>query len=238
MYFAHGISLASRRTHQDYNDMVVQLTHLSQAAQKGNFFEMREWRHHHGKVFTASDQITTTDESKSFPSSFSVCRLSDGYASSIKDILGCHSKPRLVAVSFKSVGSDMLPSWTKPFTELMGGTLVIVNFVESVILGLMKGAMMSGMRKSLDPSAHQYTWVHFGNATPLLECDFLHISNRLSCYVYLVDSSGLVRWAGCGQASDLEIESLKKCYSELMLEEKNRRTTKNTVRLLEEQIPT
>ncbi len=203
--------------------MVIQLTHLSQAAQKGNFFEMREWKHHQGKVFTASDRITTTDESKSFPSSFSVCRLSDGYTSSIKDILGCQSKPRLVAVSFKSVGSDMLPSWTKPFTELMGGTLVVVNFVESVLLGLMKGAMMSGMRKSLDPSAHQHTWVHFGNAAPLLECDFLRISNRLSCYVYLVDSSGIVRWAGCGKASDLEIESLLKCYNKLMLEEEKQK---------------
>ncbi len=216
MHFACGISLTARRAHQDCNDVVIQLTHLSQAAQKGNFFEMREWRQHRGKVFTTSDRIATTDESKPFPSSLLIRRLSDGYESSIKDILGCHSKPTLVAVSFKSVGSDMLLSWTKPFTELIGGRLVVVNFVESVILGLMKGAMMSGMRKSLDPSAYQHTWVHFGTAAPLLEYDFLRISNRLSGYVYLVDSSGLVRWEGCGQASDLEIESMKKCYSELI----------------------
>ncbi len=220
MHFARGISLTAR-THQEcqYKDVVIQLTHLSQAAQKGNFFEMKEWRHHRGKVFTANDRITATGKSKPFPSSFSVCRVSDGHQSSIKDILGCDSKPTLVAVSFKSVGSDMLPSWTKPFTELMAGRLVVVNFVESVVLGLLTGAMMSGMRNIMEPAAQQHTWVHFGTAAPLLESDFLQISNRLSGYVYLVDSSGLVRWIGCGQASDLEIESMKKCYDQLMLEE-------------------
>jgi ATP10 protein len=50
---------------------------------------------------------------------------------------------------------------------------------------------------------------------------YLELPNKYTGYAYLLDQQNRVRWRGCGQAEEGEIQAMIKC-AELLVEEGNR----------------
>lgn len=184
------------------------------AAQKGNFFEIRELKHHGGKLFVASDKVTPAHKALPFPS-FPVHRLSDDQDVKMGEIL-TSGKVTLVAASFKNIGYNMLQPWTDAAEKQCDVDTIFLSFIESRLLKLLRGTMLHSMRGSFAPALHDRTFVYFGDTEDIRES--LDIPNRLSGFVYLVDGAGRVRWSGCGNTTDEELQSMVKCCFELQKE--------------------
>ena len=116
----------------------------------------------------------------------------------------------LVAISCKDFGARQLPSWTDPFeTNLCSGgeaekyEVVRITINEGRIAKLLSPFIVSGTKKNVAEKDHANTLLYYGDAQEMR--DILRMHNIYTCYVFLLDGIGRVRWAGSGAGSDEEV---------------------------------
>lgn len=186
------------------------------AAEQGYFHEMVELQKTKGKPFVAAAGVRAEVESQPFPS-VTGDTLAGGELSLPA---GCRGKVTLVALSFKQFGFAQLESWVKPFMERVHEKgkskceikpppvqVVHLSAMEGgFIANLLKGSVLSGLKKVTPPQLHATSLVFVGDVNPMVES--LDVSNRLVGHIFLVDKEGRVRWRGCGPASELELGRL------------------------------
>ena len=192
--------------------------------------ELKDLNEHSGKQFYASDRLVPDWESPRFPS-----LSTESLASSAETIqLPEHFKGEvtLVALSYKDIGAQALPSWIEPFMSSVGSygsgagggrarrdgrraggaQLVQLTIAESSLYRVFRGSLVSSLRRLVDISRHHSYLVHVGGGGAVRDLRAaLEIKNRLVGYVFLVDSDARVRWRGCGEATTEEIDRMIEC---------------------------
>ena len=84
-------------------------------------------------------------------------------------------------------------------------------------------SILTNMMKNNTPSAqHSNTWLYFGTKQIEDFRDVLRIHNVMTCYIFLIDSNGRIRFTGSGPASTEEVTNVIQFAKELS------RTTNNT----------
>jgi ATPase complex subunit ATP10 len=116
---------------------------------------------------------------------------------------------------------DQQSQQQQPTSSNKNVALVELALIESVVMGVWP--FRNILMKNGGASQGKYTI----NATYLYQFvrdtdsirNALQMTNRLTGYVYLVDSLGRVRWRGSGNPSDKEIDMMLQCSSQLVKEE-------------------
>ena len=122
----------------------------------------------------------------------------------------------LVAISCKDFGARLLPSWISPFeTQLCNNQgkdadnryeVVRITIDEGRIAKLLSPFIVSGTKKNVQEKDHANTLLYYGDAGEMR--DILRMHNIYTSYVFLVDGIGRIRWAGSGEGSDDEVQSM------------------------------
>jgi len=129
----------------------------------------------------------------------------------------------LVAISYKDFGAKLLPSWTTPFTHtLRTGKHAEEDKYQLVRISINQGWMakvllrpfiVSGTKNAIPKEDHPNTLLYFGDAPEMR--DVLRMHNPYTGYVYLVDGIGRVRWAGSGEGSEEEVQTMIQCARDI-----------------------
>jgi ATPase complex subunit ATP10 len=128
----------------------------------------------------------------------------------------------LVAISSKEFGARLLPSWVEPFEKALCNTsndnfnryeVVRITINEGRINRWLHPFILSGTKKKVRIEDHSKTLLYYGDAEEMR--DILRMHNLYTGYVFLVDGIGRVRWAGSGEGSDDEVQSMIKFAMEL-----------------------
>jgi ATPase complex subunit ATP10 len=129
----------------------------------------------------------------------------------------------LVAISCKEFGARLLPSWIDPFEMSLRGSdendvdryeVVRITMNEGRIARLLSPFIVSGTKKRVPAADHSNTLLHYGDAEEMR--DILRMHNIYTSYVFLLDGIGRVRWAGSGEGSKAEVESMIGIARDLM----------------------
>ena len=188
--------------------------------QRGYFDDFKDFRDKKGKVFYAQDRLTPAAESLPFPAILPVA--ADGAETPFPPAAAAAAPPAsLVCVAFRAGAQGMLEAWAAPFSAAFhstpGAALYELALVESRVMSLwpFRSMLMSSGGKSQAKYDMPCQYLYFFKARePLREA--LHMTNRLTGYVYLVDGEGRVRWRGSGNPEARELEALLKCSNQLL----------------------
>ena len=94
-----------------------------------------------------------------------------------------------------------------------GVQLFEVSFMGEGYVSWFSSIFTHFLRNAVPAERHGRFLVHFGDSREYETA--LGMSNRLLGYAFLVDSKGLVRWKGSGEASPSEVEAMLSCTEEL-----------------------
>ncbi|GAX25951.1 hypothetical protein FisN_6Hu009 [Fistulifera solaris] len=139
--------------------------------------------------------------------------------------MDAHAQCTVVAVSFRDFGYQLLSSWLNTFREAFAESnkrdrveIIRLNISEGWFHKyILKGFILGFTRNNTPTEEHDQTFVYFGSSQQLeIFRDSLRMHNAMTGYVFLLDGLGRVRFAGCGPATDEEVERLVGMANELM----------------------
>ncbi|SCZ99415.1 BZ3500_MvSof-1268-A1-R1_Chr3-1g06001 [Microbotryum saponariae] len=184
--------------------------HLVKQVSKGYFNDYNELRHQGGKKWIAPNTLVREDLSLYFPDIQGVS-LANKAKTHTTDLW--KGKISLVAIgSFKS-SEEHVNSFVRPaLSDMKDEPLfqyVYINAQENPLKSFLVTMFLSSLRRQI-PVQHQPTYLLSHQSFEYLR-EPLGMTNKHVGYVYLVDSNGKVRWAGCDWATLNEEEALRKC---------------------------
>lgn len=185
----------------------------------GYFWAIKELSLTNNKSILSNETLVPSAEAEKFPTLKELVNLHDEVVD-IPDFFIRNNRSKdvnaqctLVAISCKDFGAKLLPSWTEPFEKaLCNGKdaarfeVVRITINEGRIARLLSPFILSGTKKSVPEKDHANTLLYYGDAEEMR--DILRMHNIYTGYVYLVDGIGRVRWAGSGEGSDEEVQSM------------------------------
>ena len=124
----------------------------------------------------------------------------------------------LLAIGYNEFGTKLLPSWTEPYEAEFGSSsryqqVVNLSIHEGRVLGFLKSFIIKSVFHNVPSEKRQRTLLYFGQCDELR--DMVRMHNNKTCYVYLLDGEGRVRFAGSGKASEEETQRLIKFAKKL-----------------------
>ena len=209
--------------------------HSQDDMQRGYFDDFREFRDSQGKVFQSPQHLISPSVAPIFPTIHPFA--ADGSPHQFPPSFAAEdSAPplavSLVCVAYRAGAQEMLEAWAAPFSRLYRNTpraaLFEIALVESVVMGLwpfrnmlMKNGASSQGKYSM-PATYLY---QFKDAEGIGKT--LHMTNRLTGYIFLLDGQGRVRWRGSGNPDSKELKLLEKCSEKLLKEVDDAHTSRS-----------
>jgi len=192
----------------------------------GYFWALKELSLTDKKPILSNETLIPAAEAEKFPSLKECVNLQEEVVD-IPDFFTRNNRSKdanvqctLVAISCKEFGALLLPSWTEPFDKALRNgkdadrfEVVRITINEGRIAKLLSPFILSGTKKKVPEKDHTNTLLYYGDAEEMR--DILRMHNIYTGYVYLVDGIGRVRWAGSGEGSDEEVQSMIKIAKEL-----------------------
>ena len=138
-------------------------------------------------------------------------------------------KVTLVAISFRDNGFKVIPTWTEPFEKAIGTNsnkiqTFDVSITERWALYPIRNTVKRVMRNNTPPEKYSSTLAYFGTKEVMDFRDILRMHNIMAGYVFLLDDLGRVRFAGSGEASQVEVDRLVGFARELVKESEGAKT--------------
>jgi hypothetical protein len=184
--------------------------------------DVRELKHSNGKLFRASAELVPFAEADRFPDIGELQPL-DPLLPQRRITSAMQFSTSLVLLSFNSFGREQVQEWLTAFGPegLNNPGLKILELSVSDNWGarMIESWLRSGLRRSIDQSLHATFFPLFHADTIQLMNAGLGIQNQLVPYVFLVDSHGLVRWAGTGKPGGGELDALRVLSESLINEQ-------------------
>eukprot|EP00887_Chlorella_sp_A99_P006613 scaffold3.g6613.t1 len=128
----------------------------------------------------------------------------------------------LVCVAFRAGAQPMIEQWASAFGHAFAGrcgaALYELSLVEGVVMRLppfrqmlLREAGRGGGGHAGMPTTYLFRFGGTGELRSVLQ-----MTNRLTGYVFLLDSRGRLRWRGSGAPDARELQSLLRCTEELL----------------------
>lgn len=218
---------------------------LQEELQRGYFDDMKDLRDTDGRLGPPPDTIAPPSSSVEFPS-MDKCVDVHGHSVEIppRGTDGA-SGVTFLSVAFRSGAQEHLNSWSEQVALTFAQSptdvqMMELGLIDSWVMGLFpfKQTILSNaarleeaerlkLKKSddggcdqSDPMRLQMRQIfRFGDAESFRKSLYLH--NKLAAFVFLLDSSGRIRWRMSGPARQGEDEILVKCIHELVAESKS-----------------
>ena len=120
----------------------------------------------------------------------------------------------VLALSCRQYGFSLIPSWIDPIRERYGNN----SRVQTIVLNVSEGGFLLRtlspllkwmVRINTSEAERPYTYMHYGNEAAFKDFQIhLGCHNVMTCFVYLLDGLGNVRWAASGAAEPEELQDL------------------------------
>lgn len=197
---------------------------LQEEMKKGHFDDFKQLRDTRGKLFRGSPNLLPiSSRSLRFPN---VC-VTDGQDeySGITAVFDSPKDALLVCVACREGAQPMIDAWTGPvdvwFSKQKDVSFGIVELsvVDSLVMSMWpfrSFLKQTGFEEKYSGADARSVFL-FGRRDGFQ--DVLDMfENRLIGYVYLLDSTGRIRWRGCGFPEDAELEHLLQATTTLLNE--------------------
>jgi hypothetical protein len=156
------------------------------------------------KNIVATDRETLID--KVFPELKAEC-LSKKNITFPNDVLG---KPSILAIVFESDAQKIVDTWIAPIMKKYSNNEV--NYYEIPMISgnykIMKSVIDNGMRSGVPKNLHDNVATYFGKLDEYKTN--LMMPDKNSCYIFLLDKEGKIKYISSGNAS---INKLEKLYN-------------------------
>lgn len=235
---------------------------LSEEMQRGYFDDMKDLRETEGRVGAAPEEITPRENAVPFPAidecvdtegravplpTPGVVSHSDGEGSSATGAM-------LLALAFRDGAQAHIDSWKMGVAREFAGVddsrlrIVELGLIDSWVMGLtpFRMSILANAKRAAaatattsDANVQCLTTMQafrFGNAETLRVSMNLH--NKLTGFVFLLDSDGRVRWRMSGPARPGEDEVLIRCVANLLREEEQLQQQYQHLRVRQHKTPT
>jgi hypothetical protein len=115
--------------------------------------------------------------------------------------------PSLVCFGFKKYGTDLMTSWSIPFSKARPDLICVdLYFIEYSFMSFARSLFLSNLKKSIPSHRHAHSVMAFGGVKDF--ASELLLPNKYTGYAYLLDDHGRVRWKAAGQVENGEIDLL------------------------------
>ena len=193
--------------------------------QRGYFDDFRDFRDKQGKIFHSPTKLIPAAAAPLFPPIPTIT--TDG--SSVQ--LPLQGQPAFVCIAFRAGAQEMIEAWAGPCSRFLDDAgssesnsnsnsssnsarvqLVELALIDSAVMGMwpFKSMLMANGAKSQEQYAVPAQYLYYFGDTEAVRKS-LHLTNKLTGYVFLVDGDGKVRWRGSGNPEHGELEVLKAC---------------------------
>lgn len=230
----HSNGDKSKKKEDEDEGFMEKLQNLKPSA---NFFdELKEIEQGGGKPKNASLAVMRPrgDNNPQWPSM--MVRAVDEAATLVEEDLALRlgkGGPSLITVIFRGNAVDALDEWMLPWREVHGNGYnghvphkkvaktktpmahYHISYVETFIFRRLGGMVARGLRESIPGPRHPYTFVRTAAIKPFNRPP-LAFGNRLVPYLFLVDSTGAIRWSACGAPAPGEVEMMIKASQTLI----------------------
>ncbi|PLN76732.1 putative F1F0 ATP synthase assembly protein Atp10 [Aspergillus taichungensis] len=213
----------------NYDRHLARRQELTKQVAKPYFREWSNMKHHQGKTFRSNSRLFKRDKALYFPNLQGITLASPKSPQDTTAVL----RGRVSVVSLFSsvwaeaqVGTFLGPEQNPGLAEALasGGSTaqtVAINLEENTLKAWLVRTFMFRMRAKLPPAQHErYFLVRKGLTDGLKEA--IGMMNSKVGYVYLLDDTCRIRWAGSGPADTAEREALNQGIRRLVQEQRVR----------------
>ncbi|CAK0787681.1 hypothetical protein CVIRNUC_010903 [Coccomyxa viridis] len=197
---------------------------IKEEMKRGYFEDFKDLKETQGRMFEPSEALSPPSTSTQLPNIAAAA--ADGIDVGFPPPQGTF-QAALLCIAFRAGAEDMLRSWSEPFREAHGHRPDVrwyeLSLVESVVMSfwpfkqmiIKSGAQQQQQSRTPEQAGLQpQPLFSFGDATEIRKA--LDMTNRLTGYVYLVDSKNRIRWSASGKASPDEAQAFIECSKELI----------------------
>jgi putative protein-disulfide isomerase len=139
-----------------------------------------------------------------------------------KETLG---KPTIICLAFDGAVQNLVDSWASPL--LAKYTNQEINYYEVPLIKtgykLFRGFIDGGMRSGVDKNLHNNVATYYGSLSSLKKN--LLMDNKKTCYLFLLDNSGIIRYVSDESADEAKLLCLYNAIEEI----KNPQTSKTVI---------
>ena len=129
----------------------------------------------------------------------------------------------LVVFSFKHYGFSLVRSWIDPYIKhfqpnIKSNKIKVIElcFVEYSFMSWASKIFANNLKLEINEDQHNSTILVFGNLSNF--ASQLLLPSKYIGYCYLLDKNNKIRWRGCGNAKEEELNVLYKCSLQLLKE--------------------
>lgn len=201
------------------------LDKLKDEMQRGYFDDFKELRDTQGKMFQSSAQVTPPSHAPPFPPVSATAP--DGSISPVIPLTAAGGQVEavdqvtLVCIGLRAGCQPMIEKWAAPFTHFQhlspppssspSLSVVELSIVDSKVMSIWPFKFLL-LRESKRAKRPEYAiqprmLTFFGDGDEIRHR--LGLANKLTAYVFLVDSKGRIRWQACGFPTQEETDRLQ-----------------------------
>eukprot|EP00658_Telonema_sp_P-2_P056015 TRINITY_DN44512_c0_g1_i1.p1 TRINITY_DN44512_c0_g1~~TRINITY_DN44512_c0_g1_i1.p1 ORF type:complete len:216 (+),score=48.64 TRINITY_DN44512_c0_g1_i1:222-869(+) len=152
---------------------------------------------------TSSAGLATTKKAPMFP----VIETTALNGDEVKLPAGLEHKVSLVGLACRASADEHIASWSGPFEDAFKGDpgirFVDLKLIEGMLVRIMKSSIMATTRSRTPEERHGDVLYYSGDSD-----EVFNLENRFVGHMFLLDSSGRVRWRGRGTATPEQVERL------------------------------
>jgi ATPase complex subunit ATP10 len=197
----------------------------------GYFWMLKDLQRSNEKPILSNQEIISESVAKVFPTLTQLRKLDSNELVNLPSFflrrnrsLDVSAQCTVVGISYRDYGFQTLKSWMDPLQVSLNDKQ-LSDRIEVVRLSISEGWIsrwvLSGLivaltKKNTPHEEQKQTLLYFGSDDELEPFrDALRMHNLMTCYVFLLDGLGRVRFAGSGPASQEDVERLQQFASAL-----------------------
>ncbi|KAI0631215.1 ATP10 protein-domain-containing protein [Trametes polyzona] len=205
----------AREKYLDHDKRMEERTHLAREATRGYFADLSATRRHGGKTWIAPKVMIRQDKALYFPDIYGTPLVGKEKVHTTNLLAGKVSVVTLLTTRISEIQTAQFIEPTQAsFADHPLYQRVQINLQDNLIKSFLVSLFASGIRKTIPESLWPTYLISSQNMEYLREP--LGIANRHVGYVYLVDPTLKIRWAGCADPKAEEIAALRTCTSVLL----------------------
>lgn len=180
--------------------------YLVEQATKSYFADMHEMRKHGGKMYYASTQLMSKDDTGYMP----MYEGKDLYGNKVNITMKLRNKISLMSFVFAKSGELHVNTFIEPFLKKFkddkDAQLIEVNVQENFLKQFIVKAFVPSIRKSLPAERKENYMLLMQDISRSRK--YLDMTNQYIGYVFLIDQEGLIRWTAHGEATKEEVANM------------------------------
>jgi hypothetical protein len=124
-------------------------------------------------------------------------------------------KPTVICLVFEQSAQGLVDTWTNPILKKYSASELNYYEIPMITSGYkwMSGFIDNGMRSGIPKNLHTNIATYYGNLSAYKKN--LLMTNKNSCYIFLLDKNGFIKQVADSSATDIKLETLYQLIDKL-----------------------